>query len=101
MKFSKDINSKEDIINAFKDLTQIAKDLGHPILLDTESSNSLSLYINKEFPDRILVDKFESSKRRRCPRCGRIVIPTQIFGYSYYCRECDEDFYKFETNEDM
>jgi len=31
-----------------------------------------------------------------CPHCGRRLIDSLVKGYTYTCRECDEDFYKFE-----
>lgn len=34
---------------------------------------------------------------RYCKRCGRILVPSEIEGYQWECKYCDEDFYSFET----
>lgn len=34
---------------------------------------------------------------RVCNRCGIRVKKTTVTGYRFYCPECDEDLYEFET----
>lgn len=34
-----------------------------------------------------------------CNRCGHLCTPSVVDGYTYECRECDEDFYTFEVRE--
>ena len=34
-----------------------------------------------------------------CPHCGRKLTPSHINGYTYECKNCDEDFYAFEARE--
>lgn len=34
---------------------------------------------------------------RICNRCGLEVEPETILEYPWYCPECDENMYKFET----
>lgn len=34
---------------------------------------------------------------RVCNRCGTRVKKTNVTGYRFYCPECDEDLYEFET----
>lgn len=41
-----------------------------------------------------------------CPKCGRLLIKSDMKGYAFQCLECDEDFYSFEvtnikTNNNM
>lgn len=34
----------------------------------------------------------------RCPRCGsKLDRETEVDGYPFVCRECDENFYEFEA----
>ena len=33
----------------------------------------------------------------RCPRCGKVLIASELPEYVYQCMECDEDFYAFEA----
>lgn len=35
--------------------------------------------------------------RKFCPHCGRLLIRSNISGYAFQCRVCDEDFYRFEV----
>ena len=32
-----------------------------------------------------------------CNRCGHLLYPSTTNGYTYACRQCDEDFYSFEV----
>lgn len=36
-------------------------------------------------------------KEYYCPICGRILIESEIEGYSFQCSYCDEDFTEFEV----
>ena len=35
-----------------------------------------------------------------CSKCGTKVRKTNVKGYKYYCPECDEDLYSFETEKE-
>lgn len=35
---------------------------------------------------------------KKCFRCGHRLMKSEVEGYTYYCPECDEDFYEFEQN---
>lgn len=40
--------------------------------------------------------------QRYCNRCGEMVEDTEVDNdYSYYCPNCDEDLYTFETHEEL
>lgn len=34
-----------------------------------------------------------------CPKCGKQLYTSDIKGYSFACKECDENFYTIETKE--
>ena len=34
-----------------------------------------------------------------CNRCGHFCKPSQVDGYTYECRHCDEDLYDFEVTK--
>lgn len=34
---------------------------------------------------------------RYCPKCKRELSPSDVDGYEFVCRHCDENFYSFET----
>lgn len=34
-----------------------------------------------------------------CPKCGKHLYTTDVYGYSFTCKECDENFYSFEVKE--
>lgn len=33
----------------------------------------------------------------RCPRCGKQLYTSDVDGYSFVCKECDENFYTMEV----
>ena len=33
----------------------------------------------------------------RCPKCGKQLYTSDIDGYSFVCKECDENFYTMEV----
>ena len=33
-----------------------------------------------------------------CPKCGRAMEFSPLSEYTFYCVDCDEDFYSFERN---
>lgn len=35
--------------------------------------------------------------RRFCPKCGRELLRSRVPGYTYECKNCDEDFYRTEV----
>lgn len=37
--------------------------------------------------------------KRICRKCGHEVTKSEIEGYPYQCKECDEDLYTFETEQ--
>lgn len=40
--------------------------------------------------------------QRYCNRCGEMVEDTEVDNdYNYYCPQCDEDLYTFETHEEL
>lgn len=40
--------------------------------------------------------------QRYCNRCGEMVEDTEVDNdYNYYCPNCDEDLYTFETHEEL
>ena len=94
-----EINDTQGIIDAFDKLNERAIALGTPICLNTETSTSLVLYFHDDYQNRILVDKYLSNLKRKCPRCGSILTPSDVEGYAYVCHECDENFYHFEVDE--
>lgn len=94
-----EINDTQGIIDAFDKLNERAIALGTPICLNTETSTSLVLYFHDDYQDRILVDKYLSNLKRKCPRCGSILAPSDVEGYAYVCHECDENFCHFEVDE--
>lgn len=58
-----------------------------------------------------MIEKFEPSKHpnsfayffkryaegKRCSRCGKPVLRSDIEGYSFQCLNCDEDLFGFEV----
>lgn len=34
---------------------------------------------------------------RYCPHCGKRLTKSTVEGYSWQCKDCDEDFYDFEA----
>ena len=41
-------------------------------------------------------------EQRYCNRCGEMVEDTEVDNdYNYYCPQCDEDLYTFETHEEL
>lgn len=32
-----------------------------------------------------------------CPRCGNVMVKSDLEGYQYLCENCDENFYGFEV----
>ena len=94
-----EINDTQGIIDAFDKLNERAIALGTPICLNTETSTSLVLYFHDDYQDRILVDKYLSNLKRKCPRCGSLLAPSDVEGYAYVCHECDENFCHFEVDE--
>lgn len=94
-----EINDTQGIIDAFDKLNERAIALGTPICLNTETSTSLVLYFHDDYQNRILVDKYLSNLKRKCPRCGSILAPSDVEGYAYVCHECDENFCHFEVDE--
>lgn len=36
--------------------------------------------------------------RRFCPKCGRELLRSRVPGYTYECKNCDEDFYRTEVH---
>lgn len=34
-----------------------------------------------------------------CPRCGKALYTTDIYGYDFTCKECNENFYSFEIKK--
>lgn len=93
------IKTHEDIINAFNQLNEKAIELGLPICLNTTTSTFLELYFHDDYPNRILVDKYISNIKRKCPRCKSILHPSDVCGYAYVCLNCDENFYHIEVDE--
>ena len=50
-------------------------------------------------PDELLdvSEIIENSKiTKNCFRCGTRLMKSPVEGYTYYCHNCDEDFYKIE-----
>ena len=47
----------------------------------------------------LYVTEHYTSPRRRCSRCGSLVLRSDVEGCSYQCMNCDEDLYEFETYE--
>lgn len=94
-----EINDTQGIIDAFDKLNERAIALGTPICLNTETSTSLVLYFHDDYENRILVDKYLSNLKRKCPRCGSLLAPSDVEGYAYVCHECDENFCHFEVDE--
>ena len=43
--------------------------------------------------------EFVEELEPRCPRCGHPLDRSELTdrGYTYYCPQCDEDFYSFEA----
>ena len=37
----------------------------------------------------------------RCPKCGKQLYTSDIDGYSFVCKECDENFYTMEVLDCM
>ena len=35
----------------------------------------------------------------RCPKCGKQLYTSDVDGYSFVCKECDENFYTVEIKE--
>lgn len=93
------LNTHQDVIDAFNQLQERAVAIGTPICLNTETSTFLELYYHDDYPNRILVDKFLSNLKRKCPRCGSILAPSDVEGYAYVCNKCDENFCHFEVDE--
>ena len=87
-----EINDTQGIIDAFDKLNERAIALGTPICLNTETSTSLVLYFHDDYQDRILVDKYLSNLKRKCPHCGSLLAPSDVEGYAYVCHECDDFF---------
>lgn len=101
MKHFSDIRTKEDIFKAFDKLCEKAKEIGFPITFNTETSVPLKLYSPSMIPERIIVDKENSVKKFFCPHCGKMVIPSSLEDYTFYCEDCDEDFYSFEVKSSL
>jgi len=93
------LTTHEDIIEAFNKLKEKAVELGTPICLNTTTSTELELYYHEDYPNRILVDKYESDRIRKCPKCGKDLAPSDVAGYAYTCYHCDENFYHIEVDE--
>lgn len=36
----------------------------------------------------------------KCPNCGKSLVTSDIRGYGFLCKDCDENFYTFEVIED-
>ena len=94
-----ELETWEDIIDAFNTLKIQATRIGMPICLNTTASNDLELYFHDDYPDRILVDKLISKVKKICKRCGAIVNPSDVVGYPYVCPRCDENMYDFEVED--
>lgn len=92
-----DIESWEDVIDAFNTLKLQATKIGLPICLNTETSMDLELYYHEDYPNRILVDKYISNLKKVCRRCGNIVAPSDVVGYPYVCKHCYENKFEFEV----
>lgn len=46
------------------------------------------------------VQIYLKEKNRYCDRCNsKVEIETEVTQYPYYCSECDENMYTFETHE--
>lgn len=93
------IKTPQDIIDSFNILNEKAIEIGTPICLNTETSTFIDLYYHEDYPNRILVDKFTSNLKRKCPRCGKILSPSDVAGYAYVCFDCDENFYECEVDD--
>ena len=94
------IKTHEDVIKAFNKLLNKSIEIGKPICLNTETSTFLELYYHEDYPNRILVDKYLSNLKRKCPRCGNLLAPSDVLGYEYVCHYCDENFYSCEVSEE-
>lgn len=86
-----------DIIERFNKLQKYATEKGFPICLNTETSVPLELYWHDDYDGRILVDKYLSNIQKKCPKCGNLLHPSDVVGYTYVCYQCDENFYEIET----
>lgn len=95
----KNLQTTQDIIDAFEVLKEKAKELGTPICLNTTTSTELELYYHEDYPNRILVDKYLSDLVRKCPKCGKDLAPSDVAEYAYVCEHCDENFYHIEIDE--
>ena len=63
--YNEELNNKvSELMNEFNHLVNKAKVYGLDIKLHPDSSDSLVLYFNDDYPDTLLVDKSESSKRK-------------------------------------
>lgn len=52
---------------------------------------------NRESDPRYGRPKNTKYVKPRCPFCGRALRKSQVDGYAWECKECDEDFYNFEV----
>lgn len=55
-----------------------------------ECLNQIKLEIEHYFHMKQIHERF-------CPRCGKLLKPSDIDGYDYVCYDCDENFYLIET----
>lgn len=37
----------------------------------------------------------------KCPKCGRQLLTSDVKGYGFVCKKCDENFYTLEIKENM
>lgn len=92
------IKTPQDFVDAFEQLEKAAQKNGITCQLMVDTSEQLSLYYHGDYPGVVLVDKATSSERFQCPRCGKLLTPSHVQGYTFACENCCEDFYRFEVD---
>lgn len=91
------INTPQDFVDAFEQLQKAAQKNGITCQLSVDTSEKLALYYHGDYPGVVLVDKATSSEQFQCPRCGKLLTPSHVQGYTFACENCCEDFYRFEV----
>lgn len=89
----KDINTMIDVIRAFNILQEKAKSIGFPMCLNKHTSNPIRFTASLGSKlHNITVDTKFSDAQEYCPRCFKLLYPSDVAGYNNVCCHCDENF---------
>lgn len=82
-----------DTISQFLEVEdELSAENARHIRLTTERMNE-----NRKINPRYGRPKETKYVKPRCPFCGRALRKSQVDGYAWECKVCDEDFYTFEV----